>query len=302
MRPLRLLAVALLLGIVPLFFINLDNRVPDIPRELYAFGHVGFFGLLALLLMDLPRLRTRPYPVRAGLVLLLILLLGTAIELLQALVGRQAGLRDVWQNMVGAAAAVSLFAPQGLPRRLLVGGAAILLAVELQGPTIGLWDRGVAHARFPVLGDFDTRFEHRRWSGGVPDDTVARSGERSLRLDLQPEARYAGTTLRRSFGDWSSYAFLELSLYNPDDEPLRITVSIRDHAHFKRGGVYHDRFNRSFILETGWNDLRIPITDIRNAPAERSLDLSDLAEVVIFTSTHQQHRTLYLDRVRLTHD
>ena len=302
MRLLRLLAIALILGIVPLFFVDPDGWSRHIPAEVYDFGHVGFFGLLALLTMGVPWLRTCSYPLRAGLVLMLILLLGIAIELLQPLFGRSAGLRDIWQNMIGAAAGVSLLAPRGAPRTLFMVTAAALVVLELQGPAFALWDRGTAHRQFPVLSEFETRFEHRRWSSGVPDDTVARTGERSLRLDLEPEARDAGTTLRRSFGDWSGYAWLEMSLYNPDDEPLRMTVSIRDRLSLKHGDPYHDRFDRSFTLERGWNDLRISIADIREAPAERSLHLSDLAEVEIFTSTHQQHHTFYLDRVRLTLD
>lgn len=298
MPMLRVLAITLLLGVIPLFFIDLNRWIGDIPAELHAFAHVGFFGLVALVLMQLPRLRALRFWPRAGGVLLIVLLMGIAIELVQVLFGRSAGLRDLWQNAVGAALAVALYAPPGRQRRWLVGVAAALVAFELAGPGIGLWDRAVARSQFPVLGEFDTRFEHRRWSSGVPDAGVARTGVRSLRLDLEP-GRYAGTTLQRSFGDWSGYAYLEMSLYNPDEETLPITVSIRDHEHFRRGGAYEDRYNGEFILAQGWNDLRIPLAEVRDAPAERTLDLSDLGEVVIFTVDLQHPRVLYLDRVRL---
>ena len=83
--------------------------------------------------------------------------------------------------------------------------------------------------------------------------------------------------------------------------PVRhqIPVSIRDHAHFRRGGEYHERFNRKFVLRPGWNDVAIPIVDIQNAPLERKLELDDLSEVVIFTVDPPAPRRMYLDYVRL---
>lgn len=63
------LGTALWLGIMPLFFIDLDRWFGDIPTELQAFAHVTFFGLLALLLMRLPWVRARPFPPRAVQVL-----------------------------------------------------------------------------------------------------------------------------------------------------------------------------------------------------------------------------------------
>ena len=299
MPMLRVLAITLLLGVIPLFFIDLNRWIGDIPAELHAFAHVGFFGLVALVLMQLPRLRALRFWPRAGGVLLIVLLMGIAIELAQVLFERSAGLRDLWQNAVGAAAAVSLYAPFGSQRRLLVGVGAALVAFELAGPAIGLWDRAVARSQFPVLGEFDTRFEHRRWSSGESVAGVARTGVRSLRVYLEP-GRYAGTTLQRSFGDWSGYAYLEISLYNPDEQTLPITVSIRDHEHFRHGGAYGDRYNGRFIVQQGWNDLRIPLSEVRDAPARRTLDLADIGEVVIFTANLQHTRIIYLDRVRLS--
>jgi hypothetical protein len=294
----RWLVPAALLVVVPLFFIDLDRWIGDVPSELHAFAHVGFFGVLAWILMALPGLRARPFARRAAWVLLVVLLVSILVELVQTFFGRSAGLRDIWQNLVGAMAAVALHAPAGAGRRRLVGIAIALLALELAGPGIGLWDRAVARTQFPVLGDFETRFEHWRWSSGVPERTRARTGSRSLRVDLEP-GRFAGTTLRRSFGDWSGFAYLEMSLYNPEPEALPIVVSIRDREHFRRGGDYADRFNGQFELEQGWNDLRIPVAGIRDAPTERRLELGDLSEMVVFTADLERPQVIWLDRVRL---
>jgi hypothetical protein len=87
---------------------------------------------------------------------------------------------------------------------------------------------------------------------------------------------------------------------NRDEAALSLTVSIRDHEHFRRGGAYHDRFNGRYLIAPGWNDLRIPIAEIRAAPAERALDLADLSELVLFTVDLAHPRRLYLDRARLS--
>jgi hypothetical protein len=165
-------------------------------------------------------------------------------------------------------------------------------------PVITLWDMSQASRQFPVLSDFETPFEARRWSSGEIDRTVARQGRASLRVLMGTE-KYAGTTLKRSFGDWRGYGTFAFSLYNPDPNPLHITVSIRDEEHWRHGGEYHDRFNRGFTMKRGWNEVHIAVVEIENAPATRPLDLGRLTEVVIFTVDPPAPRVMYLDHVRL---
>ncbi|MCC5860057.1 MAG: hypothetical protein JJT90_18035 [Ectothiorhodospiraceae bacterium] len=295
-----LLLAALLLAVLPLFFISVTGALlQPVPPELYAFGHVGLFAVLALLAMHTPALRGHPFPRRAGLTLAGVLLLGGTLELLQPLFGRSASLVDLGQNLAGAFAAVALLAPRGAVRRSLAVTALAALTATLYAPTIDLWDRAQARQQFPVLGDFETRFEHRRWSNGSPSTRVAYTGNRSLEVPLRAERRYPGTMLRRSIGNWHGYSALQFQVYLSEGPPLYLTVSIRDQAHFHRGGRYTDRFNGRYRLEPGWNKVRIPVDSIRQAPRERELELDDLAEVVFFTTTLRQDRVIYLDGVRL---
>ena len=297
-RLLLYLAIAAVAGFVPLFFVDLGPYRRIFAPELHAFGHLMFFAGGAWIILQTPLLRRHSYPFRAITVLLAALVVGSLIEIIQPYFGRSAALKDVGQNVLGAAITVSLSAPRGMIRRLLITAVGILLFMELHAPVTTLFDRGVARVQFPVLSDFSTAFEHRRWSSGKLDTSIARSGRRSLRLELRP-SRYAGTTLRRSLGNWTRYQALEFSIYNPDG-PLGITVSVSDHAHFEGDRSYKDRFNRRFLLQPGWNDISIPISHIRDAPAERTQHLDDLAELAIFTSNLEEPRVLFLDSVRLT--
>ncbi|TVP85568.1 MAG: VanZ family protein [Thioalkalivibrio sp.] len=289
-----------LIGILPLFFIDLDRWVGAVPPEVHALGHVAFFGVLALVLMGLPVLQQRRFAQRAVLVLLFILAAGIAVEVAQGFLGRSPSIRDVGLNLVGAMAGVSLFARPGVQRRVLVGLAGALLVVMLASPMLDLADRAVAQAQFPILAEFETPLEHRRWSNGQPSDTIARAGSRSLRIELAPGAWPSfGTHMQRSFGDWSEYAYLELSLFNPDDESLRVGLSIRDREHFRAGRSYRNRYATRLELDRGWNDVRIPIAEIRDGPQERQLDLNQIAELAIFTVDLEGPRVVFLDRVRV---
>ena len=293
------LALAVVAGIVPLFFIDLGPYRRIFAPEVHAFGHLFFFAVLAWVGLQLPHVRRYSYPARAAIVLLGALVLGGMIELIQPYVGRSAAIKDVWQNVLGASITVALAAPTRLFRRILTTLVAVVLFLEIQYPLISLWDRGVARIQFPVLSDFSTAFEHHRWSSGKPDSSVARAGQKSLRVELKP-SRYAGTTMRRSLGNWTRHETLEFSIYIPDPAPLLVTVSISDHAHYDGDRAYRDRFNRRFLLQSGWNDLSIPVSDVRDAPAERQQDLDDLVEFAIFTSNLEEPRSLFLDRVRLS--
>lgn len=292
---------ALLLFIVPLFFIDLHRWVGDVPPELHAFAHVGFFALFALLAMDIPWLRKRKFLIRSILVLVFILVGSIVIELIQGYFGRSASLRDVRQNMIGAFLGISFYTPMAVVRTMVVIIAAVIAFMELRGPGAGLIDRAVAYAQFPVLGDFETPFERHRWSIGEVDGTVSRSGKRSLRVTLDPRG-YSRTTQRRSFGDWSEYGYLEMSIYHSGQNGLPIRVSIRDREYLKRGVGSGDRYDMDVVLDHGWNDLRMPLSEIIDAPVSRQLDVSDIAEIAIFASNWDRARTIHIDRVRLTHD
>lgn len=246
----RLIGTALLAALLPLFFIDLDLLSAYPPPERHAVAHVAVFALAAYLLSGVRLLQDLPFVARALAVLVLIVLVSVVIESIQPYFGRSASVRDFAQNLVGASVGIALAAPAGSQRALLGGIAGVLVVLALAMPLVGLWDRVAARTQFVVLADFETRLEHRRWSSGTRVGTVARSGADSLRIELSP-GRYAGTTLRRSFGDWRGYHYLEMSLVNTGAKPLTFSFSIRDREHFRRGGHYPDRCNGRFVISLG---------------------------------------------------
>lgn len=299
MSRIWLVPLVVILCALPLFFID-RAALGFLPDPLFALGHLAFFTLLAFACARSLQRTRLPLAAQAGLVLAGAFVLGGAIELLQPFFGRTALWRDVWQNVLGAATGLLLAHPRTLLRSAwaLPVFAALLLEVRL--PALHLWDEQLARRHFPVLSDFETRLEHLRWSKGHVSTETSRTGSRALRVDLEPGRRWPGTALRRGLGAWSGYEALEFSIHNPEPEPLRLTVSVRDREHGRRGSAYRDRFNRRFDIATGWHDLRIPVAEIAAAPAERTLDVDDIEMVLFFTAAVDAPRTFHLDAVRLT--
>ena len=299
----RLLPVLVMLAGLMLFFIDMKHESGSPVYQLYGFAHLAFFMLMALGLSMLPDLAQRPFIQQFFLIMSAVLLVGGIIELIQPHFGRTASWRDLGIDLLGGLLGIMFLAParHSLSRGCLAFGQIIAVTVAVMvfyGPIVTFWDMRQASRQFPMLGDFETRLETRRWSSGEIDKGIARHGEGSLRVFLDTQ-KYSGTTLLRSFGDWRGYSSFAFSLYNPDPDSLLITVSIRDEEHFRRGGEYHDRFNRVFTVEQGWSDVHIPISDIENAPSARRLELNHLSEVVIFTVDPPAPRVMYLDYVRL---
>lgn len=286
-----------------LFLVDFGVGPYSVLAHFYGFGHLAFFLLLSLGLLRLPALARWSYAWQAALVLLVVLVLGGGIELAQPFFGRGASWQDLGVNLLGGFIALLLRAPRQRDRErwLTAGGWALAgaLAVLLfRQPVAALWDRGLAARQFPLLSDFETPLEYKRWSNGSIERGMARQGEHALRVYLGT-GQYSGTSLMRSFGDWRGYAAFVFSLYNPGPSALTITVSIRDQEHYHRGAEFHDRFNRSLAMAPGWNDVVIPIADIAGAPRDRTLELDRLSEVVIFATNLPAPRWVLLDAVRL---
>jgi len=276
----RLFLIPVVIAGMLLFFVDMKHESGSTVYQLSGFAHLAFFMSMAAMLSRLPSLAGRPFLFQFIIILSVVLLLGGIIEVIQPYFGPTARWRDLGVDLVGGLLGIMFLAParRGLSRRVLTLAQIAVVAAAVMvfsGPVVTIWDMRQASKQFLVLGDFETRFETKRWSSGEIDKGIARHGESSLRVPL-PVKTYSGTTLKRSFGDWRGYSTFAFSLYNPDPQPLPITVSIRDEEHFRRGGEFNDRFNRIFTMEQGWNDISIPIADIEEAPAARKLGLDHL--------------------------
>jgi len=287
-------SVVLLIATLPLFFVDLSQLFGGMPppQEFSQFAHVGFFAVLTLLTLLALRRRT---PLRIGLALAGLFLTGVAIEAAQELSGREASLRDVLLNTSGIVLGLGLLQVASRPR--LTAITAAIAGITLSQPTIDLWDRWRAYQQSPVLSDFSTRFEHRRWSYG---ERIQQSdGQHALRVSLAPDG-FPGTWMHRSLGDWRGKDCFHLLLNNPEEEPFDFTISIRDHAHEARGARRSDRFRKSLELPPGRHRIDIPTSRIREAPEEREMDLGQVSRLVLLALRPDSPRHFFVERVFLS--
>jgi len=276
-------------------------------RLAWELGHIClfFFYTYALLKMWKSFAR-RSFQVQLVVVLLLSLVLGFLLEWSQAAFDRTFSLKDIAMNIIGGIVAVAFLSPTriAVSKNLLrLTQVIICFLVLLMTYPLGkaFVDQVFARMQFPVLSNFETPFEIDRWRGSaiiaIEKNTV-REGKASLKVQLTTE-RYSGASLNHFPRNWRDHYYLHVSIFNPSQEPLKITLRINDKEHISNGQSYSDRFNRQFILSSGWNKIDIAIDDIRNAPETREMNLRTIMNLGIFTVKLKTPQLIYIDDVRL---
>jgi hypothetical protein len=234
---------------------------------------------------------------------------GSLIEWLQHLTQRAAQLEDVARDLAGSFLWLA-FAPvhgarTGRKWRLGIRLAASIVLILLMLPLCRiLIDEASARWQFPVLASFETPFEIERWSIRPDIDASITASPRTghvLEIPLSTR-RYSGIGLRYFPGDWHEYRFLQVELYNPDRAPLRITCRIHDLAHTRGVQHFEDRYNQRFLLESGWNTIKIDLQAVAAAPLHRSMDMRQIRGIGFFASSLPEPRRLYLDNLRLSNE
>jgi hypothetical protein len=293
-----------------LFFGGSDTLTARWGRAAWNLGHIPCFAIWTyLFLVAGPRAAGRSFGRQAVEVLGLAFLTGTAIELLQAAIGRSGRVTDLMLDMVGTLIVLSFFAParKSAPRPLLrsLQGLTVLFLLLALVPLVRAVIDGVLSRRqFPLLSTFETPLEADRWRGDAEfrrDGSTAAEGDWSLRVRLSTE-QYSGATLRFFPRDWRGYRFLHISVRNSTALPLPIRCRIHDEPHYARGGALDDRYTTSFTLEPGWNEISIPLAEVEQAPRERPMSMDGIQGVMIYSVALAEPVVINLDDLRLVAD
>lgn len=304
----RLLLVVAVLLIFPLFFYGgPDYDSSRSFRSLWNFGHFIFFALATMLLLNSSKkIASMRFQSHVLLALAFTFIAGISIELLQYSVQRDPDWIDVGRNVSGGLFAVFWFssARHSVQGGILLGGRLLVLSLvtlQLYSFVSLAYDEWLSDRDFPVLADFETQRELRRWRGNASMslvDVVNFSGEHSLKIDLGTE-KYSGIALAYFPGNWQLYKRLFMAVYNPDDIPLDMVVRIHDVQHTQSEQLYSDRFNKTFKLVTGWNEIAIDLAEVIAAPQTRAMDPKMIAGLGLFVVDQPEPRTLYLDGLKL---
>ncbi len=139
-------------------------------------------------------------------------------------------------------------------------GAALLALFALLPLALTLVAYAVRSASSPLLWSDESRMLHRfsRW-----------------KLDRCP-----GLVIDEPLRDWRAFEALQIKVRRECPDFSRIIVRVHDRQHDQRFG---DRYNASFELaDDAEHTLKIPLVRIRDAPAERQMDMGAIRGIVVF--------------------
>lgn len=274
----------------------------------WNFGHVLLFWLLTQAVLQWRAARAAVTMRFVGGTVIAMSALGALIEGLQALIGRDCELADVLADAAGAGSGV-LFSRHwpaeraGVRRRgvrYLAGGFLLMLSAR------DLWlhaaDAWMRWQTFPLL--YSAQSPLASWArldrlnvSVKPVQLPEITDTPLLQVDLQP-GRYSTLSIDELQADWRDYKTLVWRWYNPG-EPLALGCRAHDRQHVRHDFADNDRFNQRFLLVTGWNELVIPLTQVREAPETREMELANMRSLGCFAAELHAPRRVYLEKVFL---
>lgn len=284
-------------------------------QTLHNFAHGPIFGSVALVVLaSLRRLARFAMQPPAGQYLAsfgIAVLLGLLTEIVQQYTGRDASIGDLITDALGAAAFLLVYGYFDRVFRQRVNARSLLLLSGIAALVLLSWPLVVAarayadRARgFPLIADFTQRVgmpfisahNARTEVVSVPEPWAAAQDERALRIELVG-TDWPGIEITEPYPDWTRHHYLALELVNPHPFVLSISMRIDDRKH---NYEFEDRYNARFELPPQQRTtIRIPLEEIEKAPRGRSLDLRNVARILIFRREALSGETLYLTRAKL---
>lgn len=297
-----LLLAAIICGLLLLVQLYRPHQPGMWFAALFDVLHAPVFSIIAVCLLGLSSRYQWSATRRIFMVLAASLLIGIASEAAQIPIGRDASVQDLITDMLGAAGGLFLalsfgwFAKLPVAARLVSAVAGLVALMAAAWPMVAV--SGAYAERFalrPVLFDPAARYADRF---AFPQNALVIRERGAYRMTLG-RGPWPGLILHDIWHDWSGYSELLIEIGNPAAAPLTVNVRVHDRRHEATGEQYSDRYNAAFELQPGRHTLQIPLETIRNAPANRRMDMTAVEGVVIFFDRSNAGRELTVGRISL---
>ena len=223
-----------------------------------------------------------------------VLVLAAASEGAQPLVGRSAEWRDVLAGWTGV---VWMTTVRRWRRRSIAWSGLIALAM---GPIIAGAGLRVAEYRdYPVLAHSGRAWSRHGWTlAGV---ALRREADGAFRVERREGDRgeaedYPGLFRRPARSNWSSGGALVGRLFWPAEAPAHFALRVDDRSGHP---PYGERFQREFLAERGWNDIRIPRKEWERTSGGRLLDVAAVRAWGVFLVSDPAFDYFLLEPIRL---
>jgi len=280
-------------------------------REAVNSSHTVLFFILSLVLyysvIGLNRYTNR---LLIGFTVLAIgMLLGLIIEMLQSLTQRQASLCDVVSDFYGLSAGLCLIGLIGTIKLHFKKSAAIFWLVTgaifivagLKPFLILSWHYIEREQAFPVIADFKAD-----WSSSfirldnaevMEESSLGKTGNADLSVIRFKQSEYPGISIVEPESDWSGYQRLCFRIFSSYEYRFNLVLRVHDMVHNQ---AFEDRYNKKLLVRPGLNEFEINLSEIREGPIGRQMDLKNIAGLTLF-SNHQDGQlqfelsNIYLD-------
>lgn len=307
----KVLSGLLLLMMIGAFFVPMEFPVnTELWRTLMDVSHLPFFACFTLLAFPFFAERELPHEKKCKYAFGVAAVVSIAVETLQPSFGRSQSILDQVYGLTGAL--YGMFLLLMWPRRrqrqaiLAVVAMSMIFAAVTAAPA---WKKyriiQKRAASLPVLGAFEDVDELQLWRPNYYSFTG--HGHYNLTTNLVTEGSFAlevdastggwpGVSYDAGDLDWSGYDAFAFDLYNPTADFL-LRMRIDDDGDCSKYGM---RFDLERLVQSGWNRISIPLSEIENGPANRQLNLKAIRRVVMFISSDDAPRKFFLDHIRLT--
>ena len=298
LRTSAVLAVLIIGSFVVLntFTLPSDNITAN---SIQNFGHFLLFMVLGFIALKLVLQLLQNHLLAILITTTVLVGLGLAVELFQkGQSGRTASTLDLALDIAGIVVGYLVLWGQFLwqkraepVRLLLVMIGAIVVTLIAAKPMIGLIGFDLFRSPLPIVREFDGPFALQKVESyanagferviiELPDG----SSVSALRL-LFSNTIYSGVIFHESGKKWSEFNRLNIKIFSALPTGRQIQLRINDKRH---NNQYSDRYNASFSISPGLNELLVPLASVvnmgENVDSDRKMDIDDVSRIQIFSS------------------
>ena len=270
-------------------------------RILRKMGETAHFLLPLLLTLWLHRrgrLAGRPFAAAAVAFLLI-----AGCEFLQGFVGRSARLQDAGFDLAGAAAAVGWIRWRAGGSRFWLIALVVLASLvpwNLRRLPAQAYGEARVRARFPLVADFENRWERDAWSQNVRGDgglEFVEVPDRGGVMEIagRPGDYYPGGVIRGLPRDWSRYRTLVFSARSVGAAGAVLGARLDDFVS-RADGLHCGRVWR---VGRRWTDCELDLASAAAGVEGRTFRLDDIDSLVLYLARMEGPTTVQIDDVRL---
>jgi VanZ family protein len=275
------------------------------PLEIKLFwnnGHIIFYFITSLIVVKQISIKhSRKKSVL--FVFIYTLILGGAVEIIQAEFNRELDYSDMYRNFLGSSLAVIFWLIKVDKKRLMtIFSSLIILVLVILEQRLLFSILSLKYQQYnnlPILADFSIPHEEALWSEGeVSTDNIG-GYQQLFKINIHPKGKYSGFTFKEVYPDWRGFDEIEFRMISQSKETEKLCLKITDLEHDNGNQAYSNRYNFCPQLSYGENVIAIKLHDIINAPHDRKMNISEISQIGFFMIDLKAVKTLYINEIKL---